>query len=180
MEKSFIQTSGKPCWQRSLRSTLLLGVGEQRLLDQELMAFFASRQCSGAAIRLAMDWALAQAAKKQAVVSGFHSPLEQSVLKVLLQAKSPMVAVLARPVSQARLSAEWHTALEQGRMAVVSAEPHSGRVQSRLTATLASERNDLVARLAGRITVAHASPGGDLERTCQDWEAQGMKLERLT
>lgn len=102
MEKSFIQTSGKPCWQRSLQSTLLLGVGEQRLLDQELMAFFASRQCSGAAIRLAMDWALAQAAKKQAVVSGFHSPLEQSVLKVLLQAKSPVLAVLARPVSEAK------------------------------------------------------------------------------
>jgi predicted Rossmann fold nucleotide-binding protein DprA/Smf involved in DNA uptake len=167
-------------WRYERKDQVLQGLGREDLLNNALLAFFASRQCSGTAIRLAMDWALAQAAKKQAVVSGFHSPLEQSVLKVLLQAKSPVVAVLARPVSQAKLPTQWHTALEQGRMAVVSAEPHSGQVQSRLTATLASERNDLVARLAGRIIVAHASPGGALERACQDWEVQGMKLERLT
>jgi hypothetical protein len=39
-----------------------------------------------------MDWALEQAQSRQSVVSGFHSPLEESVLTVLLQARWPMAA----------------------------------------------------------------------------------------
>jgi hypothetical protein len=58
-----------------------------------MTAFFASRQCPGTAIRAAMDWALNQAREKNVVVSGFHSPLEQSVLKVLMAAHSPAVVV---------------------------------------------------------------------------------------
>lgn len=63
---------------------VLTGCGARELLNLELTAFFASRQCPGAAIRAAMDWALQQARAKRTVVSGFHSPLEQSVLKVLI------------------------------------------------------------------------------------------------
>lgn len=80
---------------------VLTGCGARELLDLELTAFFASRQCPGSAIRAAMDWALQQASAKRAVISGFHSPLEQSVLKVLMAAGSPAVAVLARPVAGA-------------------------------------------------------------------------------
>ena len=72
------------------------------------------------AIRTAMDWVLQQAKARQVVVSGFHSPLEQSALTVLLQARSPVVAVLARPVSSAKLPPAWAEPLAQGRMAVVS------------------------------------------------------------
>ena len=54
------------------------GVGAQSLLDLPITAFFASRQCPGVAIRAAMDWVLQQAKAGQVVVSGFHSPLEQS------------------------------------------------------------------------------------------------------
>lgn len=82
---------------------MLNGVGEQTLLAAPLTAFFASRQCPGTAIRTAMDWALEQARARRAVVSGFHSPLEQSVLHLLLEARSPVVAVLARPVAGAQL-----------------------------------------------------------------------------
>ncbi len=58
-----------------------------------------------------MDWALHQAREENVVVSGFHSPLEQSVLKV----------VLARPVGGAKLPSEWANVVAQGTMAVVSA-----------------------------------------------------------
>ena len=71
-------------WQTSLNSLSLTGVGNQALLATPMMAFFASRQCPGTAIRAAMDWALHQAREKNVVVSGFHSPLEQSALKVLI------------------------------------------------------------------------------------------------
>ena len=85
---------------------MLSGIGNPALLQGPLTAFFASRQCPGKAIRAARNWAVDQARAGHAVVSGFHSPLEQSVLKVLLVAKAPAVLVLARPVQGAHLPAE--------------------------------------------------------------------------
>ena len=133
-----------------------------------MMAFFASRQCPGAAIRAAMDWALQQARAKAVVVSGFHSPLEQSVLKVLIQARSPIVLVLARPVGGAKLPPEWGEPLIQGFMAVVSASATT----TRLTDEVATARNNLTAQLANTIVVAHASPGGGLAGLVAQWRLE--------
>ena len=145
-------------WQKAHAKHSLTGTGNADLLDLPMTAFFASRQCPSAAIRAAMDWALQQARAKAVVVSGFHSPLEQSVLKVLIQARSPVVAVLARPVSGAKLPPEWVEPLNQGLMAVVSAN----LTTTRLTSEVAMARNSLVAQLATTIVVAHASPDDGL------------------
>ncbi len=88
---------------------------------------------------------LQQASRREPVVSGFHSSLEQSVLKLLLQARCPVVAVLARPVEGARLPPEWAEPLAQGRMAVVSAATRA----ERLTEELAAQRNEWAE--AGRV-----------------------------
>ena len=40
---------------------MLQGVDARALMKAPMTVFFASRQCPGAAIRAAMDWALAQA-----------------------------------------------------------------------------------------------------------------------
>jgi predicted Rossmann fold nucleotide-binding protein DprA/Smf involved in DNA uptake len=162
-------------WQITQREMLWTGQGNQSLLDKPLTAFFSSRQCPGVAIRAAMDWALEQARSRQPVVSGFHSPLEQSVLKVLLQARSPVVAVLARPVAGARLPPEWAEPLAQERMAVVSAATSVGR----LIGARAAARNQLVARLATDIVVAHASPSGQLYACCEQWGSEGRAVVHL-
>lgn len=142
------------------------------MLAKDSTAFFASRQCPGVAIRAAMDWTLAQARARNVVISGFHSPLEQSVLTVLLQARSPVVAVLARPVAGAKLPADWIEPLAQGRMAVLSSAVAAGR----LTEARAAGRNHLVAQLAHQIVVAHASPGGALATLCDQWREQGRTV----
>ena len=80
---------------------MLQGVDARALMKAPMTVFFASRQCPGAAIRAAMDWALAQAKVRSVVIGGFHSPMEQSVLHPLVQAKIPVVAVLARPARRA-------------------------------------------------------------------------------
>ena len=67
------------------------GVGNAALLDGPLTAFFASRTCPDSAIRLGVDWAVAEARAGHTVISGFHSPLERSVLEVLLTARSKVV-----------------------------------------------------------------------------------------
>ena len=141
----------------------------------ELTAFFASRQCPGAAIRAAMDWALQQARAKQVVVSGFHSPLEQSVLTVLIAADSPAVVVLARPLQGAKLPPEWAEPLAKGHMTVLSGVTTAGR----LTQQLAYERNAQVARLAKKIVVPHASPGGSLAEQLGQWRLDGRQVEVL-
>lgn len=122
-----------------------------------------------------MDWALQQAKDKQAVVSGFHAPLEQSVLTVLLQARAPVVMVLARSVDGARLPAAHMKALEQGHMAVVSPALDN----QRLTQELATQRNAWVAELAHQIVVGHASPGGQLKALCEHWQSAGRAVLHL-
>jgi predicted Rossmann fold nucleotide-binding protein DprA/Smf involved in DNA uptake len=163
-------------WQTSLNGLNLAGVGRQDLLATPMTAFFASRQCPGTAIRAAMDWALNQAREKNVVVSGFHSPLEQSVLKVLIAARSPAVVVLARPVGGAKLPPEWVEVVEQGTMAVVSAVATT----TRLTDEVATARNCLVAQLASGIVVAHASAGGALEGLCAHWQLQGRLVNQFS
>ena len=165
-------------WSTLVQGLLLAGIGHQGLLAQPMTAFFASRQCPGTAIRAAMEWALQQARTKQVVVSGFHSPLEQSVLKVLLAAGSPAVAVLARPVAGARLPPEWCAALEKRNLAVVSCNAE-GAPTHRLTQQLATERNALVAQLAPNLVVAHASPVGSLAAQVVLWRQRGQAVQEL-
>jgi len=166
--------AGTP-WEFRHNATTLIGVGEQTLLTKPLTAFFASRQCPGSAIRAAMDWAIDQARARRLVISGFHSPLEQSVLQLLLHARSPVVVVLARPVIFTRLKPDWKAAIVAGRMAVVSASTE----KERLTSKQAAQRNELVARLAESILIAHASPGGGLARQGEAWASRGLRVMNL-
>lgn len=162
-------------WHQTIKGLVVTGMGNQALLALPMTAFFASRQCPGTAIRAAMDWALQQARAKTVVVSGFHSPLEQSVLKVLMEARSPVVAMLARPVAGAKLPPKWAEPLAQGSMTVVSA----ATVALRRTGEVATARNISAAQLADDIVVAHASPGGTLDGVCGQWQAQGRQVHKL-
>lgn len=151
------------------------GVGNASLLDQPLTAFFASRQCPGVAIRLAMAWAIEQARSKNPVISGFHSPLEQSVLEVMLTAGAPCVMVIARKLEQTHLPSTWLSAVQNGTAAIVSAE----ETTLRLTTELATRRNNWIAEHATKIVVAHASAGGNLLRQVIQWENKGRSVDYL-
>jgi len=163
-------------WQIHLNSLALTGTRGQDMLGLPMTAFFPSRQCPGTAIRAAMDWALLQARAKQAVISGFHSPLEQSVLKVLIAARRPAVVVLARPLQGARLPPGWTEPLALGYLAVVSCLPTAGR----LTRQLADARNVQVAQLAQKIVVAYASSGGSLALLLEKWRKDGRQVDLLS
>ncbi len=54
-----------------------------------------------------MDWAVEQARMKTPLIGGFHSPLEQSVLEVMLAAHAPVVIVIARKLETAQLPGAW-------------------------------------------------------------------------
>jgi predicted Rossmann fold nucleotide-binding protein DprA/Smf involved in DNA uptake len=151
------------------------GVGNAILLDRRLTAFFASRQCSGAAIRAAMDWVVEQARSKSPTIGGFHSPLEKSVLEVLLAADVPVVIVIARSVQRARFPSAWRRALQCGTAAVVSMNSS----KQRLTSESAARRNNWVASHATHIVLAHASTAGKLVRQAGQWEREGHRVDFL-
>jgi predicted Rossmann fold nucleotide-binding protein DprA/Smf involved in DNA uptake len=162
-------------WSVERKGVLLSGLGAAGLLQGTLTAFFASRQCPGSAIRAATTWVLQQVRDHPTLVGGFHSPLEESVLRLLLEAGGTAVLVLARPVASATLRSAWRSALDAGRMAVVSQSTGSRR----LTEQAADDRNDLAAQLADEIVVAHASSGGRLNQQCVLWRAEGRNVRQL-
>lgn len=152
------------------------GLGNAKLLDQSLTAFFASRQCPGVAIRAAMEWAIEQARNKNPVISGFHSPLEQSILEVMLTAGAPCIIVIARKLEQAHLPQVWLQAATVGNAAIVSMDGTTRQ----LSAEMAERRNEWVARHTERIVVAHAAPQGTLRQQALQWERERRMVTYLS
>jgi hypothetical protein len=152
------------------------GIGEQTLVSRGLTAFFASRKCPGSAIRTTMDWAVEQTRKKTPLIGGFQSPLERSVLEIVLAAKSPVVIVLARALDNARLPLPWHTALNDGRAVVVSMAPAS----QRLSEAVATKRNHWIASHASSIVLGHVASSGLLAGLVEQWRRDGRTVEVLT
>lgn len=123
-----------------------------------------------------MDWALQQAKARQVVISGFHSPLERSILEVLLTADAPAVLALVQDPTRVRLPAPWKQAAQRGTLTIIG----PAAVRGRLTAEMASERNDWVAAIASQIVVAHAAPIGELKIQVERWREEGRPLVVLS
>ncbi|EDP61535.1 hypothetical protein BAL199_13895 [alpha proteobacterium BAL199] len=76
-----------------------------------------------------------------------------------MRGKQPIVMALARSIGALRLPAPQRTALEDGRLTIISPFPIRER---RATADLARRRNRFVAALADEVVFAFISPGGSL------------------
>ena len=153
----------------------LQGLGNHALLARPMTAFFASRACPAPAIRAGLAWTLEQVQKGAVVIGGFHSPLERSVLKMLLEAGSPAVAVLARDVESARLPAVWQAAIKRGHLVVISQAVD----RQQLDRDRATARNELVVGLANRAVVAYVSLGGSLAAQTEKWRRHGKLIQML-
>lgn len=123
-----------------------------------------------------MDWALQQVKAPQVVISGFHSPLERSVLEVLLTAGAPAVLVLGQDPTRVRLPAPWKQAAKRGTLAIIG----PAAVHGRITAEIASARNNWVAAMASQIIVAHAAPAGGLATQVERWRKKGRPIVVLS
>jgi len=135
-------------------------LGNIALLDLPLTAFLCSRKVPAEVVLRCYDWAIAQREAGQAVISGFHSPLEQDVLRYLLKGKQPVVLALARGMKQ-----QWEPALQKalddGRLLIISPFLENTR---RVSADTAAVRNDLMIQLASQVVVGYADPEGMLAR----------------
>lgn len=140
-------------------------LGNIDLLHTTCIGLFCSRQCPGNVILRLYDWMNDWAKKdwtksNSAIVGGFHSPMEDECLRLLLRGKAGVILCHARSIETLRVPSRFKPALEEGRMLLLS--PFSGQ-ERRMTRDLAERRNEFVAALADAILIAHAAPGSKTE-----------------
>ena len=136
-------------------------MGKLDLLKKPLTAFFCSAKCPGEAILRTYDIVSRWRDEGRIVAGGFHSPVEQECLRILLRGNQPIVICPARTLHRFRIPAEWRSAWNGGRLLLLSPFSASAR---RATARLALIRNEFVAALADDIVFAHTTPGGHMDR----------------
>jgi predicted Rossmann fold nucleotide-binding protein DprA/Smf involved in DNA uptake len=155
---------------------IITALGNLEILNNNSLAFFCSTKCPGQLILQTYDLARSLRQAGVTVIGGFHSPMEQECLSLLLRGRQPVIICPARSIQGMRLSSVWKSAIADGRIVLLSPfEEHLRRP----TAALAQTRNELVATIADVLFVAYAAVGGKIERFCQDVLAKGKPLITL-
>lgn len=136
------------------RGNINLLPGQNTSLNGDLWALFCSRKCPGELILKTHD--LAQTLKERGIptIGGYHSPIEQECLRVLLRGVQPILLCPARNIEKMRLKPTWRDALTDERLLILSTFESR---HNRSTAALANRRNVFVAALADKICIAHAA-----------------------
>ena len=138
------------------RGNIDLLPGTDAAFNGNLWALFCSKKCPGELILKTHD--LAQTFKERRIpaIGGYHSPIEQECLRVLLRGGQPILLCPARSIENMRLKSAWKDALAKERLLILS--PFESR-HDRQTVVLANRRNAFVAALADKIYIAHATEG---------------------
>jgi len=136
-----------------------MAVGNAALLAQPLLGLVASRQCPGHVLLQILELVAQWARAKQVVLSGFHSPLEQQVLRSMLRRQGRAIKLLAHALDDYRVPDVEQAPLAEGRLLVLSACPPG---VTRTTRATALARNRLVLALADTHCVPYLSPDSPL------------------
>lgn len=135
------------------------GVGNPALLDEPLLGLLVSRQCPGSVLLKTLDRVPKWVKENRIILSGFHSPLEQQVLRSVLRRKGRVIKLLARGLTEYRVPSGERAALTDGRLLVLTAFPPEVRRTTRATAL---ERNRLLLALASEVLAPHIAEGSPL------------------
>jgi predicted Rossmann fold nucleotide-binding protein DprA/Smf involved in DNA uptake len=142
----------------------LRALGNVGIVGRKKLALFCSKKCPGTLIIRTHDLAHALRDAGITVIGGFHSPVEEECLNVLLKGTQPVILCPARSLEGMRVPAAWRGPIQQGRLLLLSPFDKKHR---RATADLAQERNEFVAAIADVVFVAYAAPGSTTEAFCR-------------
>lgn len=140
--------------------TELTALGNLAHLKTHKTALFCSARCPGDRILRIHEHVQSLRDQSVTVISGFHSPVEKDCLRILLRGHQPIIICPARSLIGMVIPAAWQSALNSGRLLMLSIFPST---QRRASVTTAKRRNKFVAALADNLFVAHAGPGGLIE-----------------
>jgi len=150
--------------------TAITARGNLDILRQgDMLALFCSRKCPGDLILKLYDLARELRQQGTTVIGGFHTPMEQECLTILLRGTGNLIICPARSLENMRLPDLWQKPLDAGRLLLLS--PFAEK-QRRVTAALANSRNEFVAALATQIVIVYAEVGGRTEQLASrisDW-----------
>ena len=132
----------------------LTAIGNLSLLQKPAVALFCSIKCPGDLILKAYDLAQALREAEIPVISGFHTPIEQDCLKILLRGTQPIIHCPARSLHNLRLSSEQTQAVNENCLLLIS--PFSASYP-RVTAELAGKRNAMIGALSHSTFIAYAA-----------------------
>ena len=150
--------------------------GDLGVLDGPLTALFCSIRCPGDIILRIYDLARELRRTNMTLIGGFHSPMEKEFLDLLLRGTARVVVCPARSIENMRVPREWHRAVAEGRLLILSPFGCSHR---RPTAALAAQRNEVVAAIATDAFIPYAAPGGRTEALAHKLAASGKCLRTL-
>ncbi len=151
----------------------LNAIGNFELLAQNVIALFCSIKCPGDLILKTYDLAQALRDAEIPVISGFHSPIEQDSLKILLRGTQPIIQCPARSIHNIHLSPEQKQAIGENRLLLISSFSAS---YPRITAELAGKRNEMIGAIAHTIFIAYASPNSKTLAFAQRLIAAGKSV----
>ena len=154
----------------------LMALGNLDLLQHDTLALFCSARCPGNLILKLYDVLRTLRDKRQTVISGFHSPLEQEALLTLIQGQGGIIICPARSIDTMRVPIAWQQALSDGRLLVISP---FGTHEERITARLAARRNKFVADVADRVLIVYAEPASRTAELAQTILDRGKRLLTL-
>ncbi len=137
-------------------------IGNISVLSSSLTAIFCSSRCTGDAILRATKWVgdLTED-PNEVIIGGFHSAMEKEFFEILLDGKCRICLSPARSLTRYRIPQVFKSAIESGRLTIVSSLPQSIRSNS---ASSSRQRNQLVTDLARQIVFAHAAEGSRTEK----------------
>jgi predicted Rossmann fold nucleotide-binding protein DprA/Smf involved in DNA uptake len=154
----------------------LWALGNLEILKERLLGLFCSARCAGDVIVKTYDAVRMLRDASVPVISGFHSPMEQECLNLLLRGKQPIVICPARSIVDMRIPAAWKESLADNHLLVLSPFERKHR---HITVVLAEQRNRFVAALASTMFVPYAAPGSKIERLALDLLGCGKKVMTL-
>jgi predicted Rossmann fold nucleotide-binding protein DprA/Smf involved in DNA uptake len=149
-------------------------LGDASLLRASRTALFFSACTPGDAILRTHDAATRMRDDGVTVISGFHSPIEEECLRILLRGSQPVIVCPARAIGAMRIPMAIRAAFEAGRVLFLS--PFARR-PTRITKESAVRRNEVVAALADDAYIAHVVPGSGTARIAQmlnAWSVQRL------
>ena len=147
-------------------------LGDVEILKRPKVGLFCSVKCPGKLILETYDLCRRFRDEGIIVASGFHSPMEEECMRILLRGAQPAIWCLARGMFKVNPKKN-RDAVERGRLVVVS--PFPTKID-RPTAKTALIRNRWVADMAQVLVVAYAAPGGKTEAFCKEQLAAGKPL----
>lgn len=147
-------------------------LGNPALLVERPVVIVGSRQCPGAILLAATDWADTWTRKERSTVlaGGFQTPVEAEVFRRIVRGRARVVCLPARRLPQ-RLKQTERRALEAGRLAYLS--PF---LAARPSAALAVRRNEVLAQIARATVVLHAAPGSQTLAWANQVKHDGLPL----